>query len=172
MKQSGRNIKRRLYSLTLIGDRLARIRHFRGHGVHSPFAYNLVRKVFMHKSLSEAEQHPLYNKLKALGIPERRAIELQNTMYHLGYTTYSIDCTVADKELNIISLNLPTCQLQAIAQSAVEHKSTLVILSPYFDKERTTLCSQLITSHPSTSVDYRAYLMLFNNHLPKQHFRL
>ena len=32
-------------------NRLSRARYFRGHGVHSPFVYDLVRQVFMRDSL-------------------------------------------------------------------------------------------------------------------------
>ena len=172
MKHSGRNLKRRLYGLTLIGNRLSRIRHYRGHGVHSPFVYNLVRKVFMHKTLFSQEQKALYDSLTALEVPERRAIELQNCMIHCGYTSFSIDNINSCAEFNILTEQFPTDELIRAFEHAQTTGVTLAILAPYLCRERTEQCRNLIANHRSTSVDNGGYILFFNNHLPKQHYRL
>ena len=80
MKVSGRNIKRRLYKLSLLPNKLSRAKYFRGHGVHSPFVYGLVRKVFMCGKLFEDCNRNLYDRLLEAGIPVKRAVQLQNAM--------------------------------------------------------------------------------------------
>lgn len=172
MKHSGRNIKRRLYGLTLIGNRLSRIRHFRGHGVHSPFVYSLVRKVFMHKGLFSEDNRALYDALIALNIPKRRAIELQNGMLYCGYTTFSIDSTECSAQFNIMTEHYPTAELERALKRAAEQNTTLVVLFPYLCRERTNVCKSLIERHTSTSVDNGGYILFLNNNLPKQHYRL
>lgn len=172
MKHSGRNIKQRLYGLTLIGNRLLRIRHFRGHGVHSPFAYSLVRKVFMRKTLIDNSVAELYDRLSALDIPVRRAVELQNAMNFLGYTTYSIDKIEATAEFNILTPTLSVAQSVKAIENAAKCGTTVVVVTPYINKERDMMCRDAIAAHRSTSVDNRGYILFFNNHLPKQHYRL
>ena len=49
---------------------------------------------------------------------------------------------------------------------------TLCIMNPYNNRERWQTCCRIIDNHPSTTVDNRAYLLVFNNHLPKQRFCL
>ena len=56
-----------------LGSRLARVRYFRGHGVHSPFVYDLVREVFMRRELLPGG-HALYDALLAAGVSRRRAV--------------------------------------------------------------------------------------------------
>ena len=90
---------------------LARARFFRGHGVHSPFVYAIVRQVFMKTELAEGE-------------------------------------------------------------AARREGATLCIMEPYADVERRNCCRHLTAEHPSTSIDNRGYLLLFNGTLPKQHFKL
>ena len=46
-----------------------RARYFRGHGVHSPFVYDLVRHVFMRAELLPGDRS-LYEALLAVGIAE------------------------------------------------------------------------------------------------------
>jgi hypothetical protein len=45
-------------------------------------------------------------------------------------------------------------------------------MEPYADVERRNCCRRLAAEHPSTSIDNRGYLLLFNGTLPKQHFKL
>ena len=78
MKISGRNIKRRLYGLRKLPSNLKRARYFRGHGVHSPFVYAVVRQVFMRSRLFPEGATGLYYELLARGISQRRAVQLQN----------------------------------------------------------------------------------------------
>ena len=41
------------------------------------------------------------------------------------------------------------------------------------DAARERMCRMLVAEHPTTTVDMRTALLLFNNgHLPKQHFRI
>ena len=172
MKHSGRNLKRRLYGLTLIGNRLSRIRHFRGHGVHSPFVYSLVRKVFMHKGLLSDENRSLYDAIVALGTPTRLATELQNILTYCDYHTFSIDSADCVAEFNILTEYYPTAELKGALSRAAERGTTLVVMFPYLYRERTDVCQSLIDLHTSTSVDNGGYILFFNNYLPKQHYRL
>ncbi len=174
MKITGRNIKRRLYGLRTLPSNLKRARHFRGHGVHSPFVYAIVREVFMRSKLM-SDEHTLYEALLSAGVAKRRAIELQNLILHCNYTTFKIDCSVDEMEdcdMVIATTAIPTEQLTTMADKARESRITLCIIAPSLDQQRDRCCKLIVDAHPCTSVDNRGYLLLFNNHLPKQRFRL
>ena len=110
-----------------------------------------------------------------MGLSERRAIELQNLMEHCHYSTFGIDCDVeqmAGKDMVIATLECDEERLRKMATRAEELRTTLCILLPSFEKSRDIACKSLVEEHRCTSIDNRAYLLLFNNHLPKQIFRL
>ena len=81
MKRSGRTLKQRLYDLRHIGGYVRRARYLRGHGVHSPYVYSIVRQVFMSSKLN-TERCDLYAALLERDVPKRRCVELQNLMEH------------------------------------------------------------------------------------------
>ena len=170
MKITGRNIKRRLYGLRTLPSHIKRARYFRGHGVHSPFVYAIVRQVFM-RSTFISDERTLYNALIKQGVAKRRALQLQNLMEHLRYTTFCID-SEAPADMIIATADYPTSQLAALATTARSESRTLCIIAPSLDSERDHECKRLVAEHTCTSVDNRGYLLLFNNHLPKQKFRL
>lgn len=151
-------------------SRIARARYFRGHGVHSPFVYAIVRQVFMRHELI-GNDHELYDTLCNCGINERRAIQLQNLYTHCDYKNFGLN-HATDVELSIATSQTDTETLTALAAEAQAAGTTLCILNPYADKTRRDCCQQLIMAHPSTSIDNRGYLLLFNGPLPKQHFKL
>ena len=167
MKNSGRSLK---YRLQMLGDRLARIKYRKGHGVHSPFVYGLVRKVFMVNELFEGSGTALYDALIAVGASEKRAKQLHNTMVYCEAESFSIDCIEGD--FVVVTPNYPTTRLNELYEAAKSHKATLVIAHPYLNRERQNEVRRLRELHTSTTVDNRAYIIFFNNHLPKQHYRL
>ena len=174
MKITGRNIKRRLYGLRRLGRNIKRARHFRGHGVHSPFVYSVVRQVFM-PSTFIGDKRDLYEALTARYIAQRRARELQNLMEHCRYESFGIDSAIDQFELYdiiIATTSIEAEQLEAMAKAAVAAGKTLCIMSPMLDGPRDRACKLIVEQHRCTSVDNRGYLLLFNNHLPKQKFRL
>lgn len=170
MKRSGRSLKQRLQDLSHLPSYLSRARHFRGHGVHSPFVYDVVRRVFMSKRLYNAKSE-LYTILLKYGIAERRCMQLANLATHCKYDSWCVDCK-EERKLIIATLNTRHPELESYAAYAREHGATLCIMTPYNNHERWEVCHRIIDAHPSTTVDNRAYLLLFNNHLPKQRFRL
>lgn len=174
MGRAGENIKNRLYLGFNAFKHIKRIRYWRGHGVHSPYVYAIVREVFMCSKL-KSEQRDLYDSLIALGASKRRARELQNLMGHCHYSTFGIDCDIEQMEgydMVITSLQCDNDTLQAMAGKATELRTTLCILAPAHNSSRHSCCKALIQNHRCTSIDNRDYLLLFNNHLPKQEFEL
>ena len=167
MKVSGRNLARRL---VLLGNALSRVKHRRGHGVHSPFVYSLVRKVFMSNSLDERFGTALYDSLRGAGVAEKSARQLHNLLPHIEGQSYSINEVECD--LSILLADYPTEKLREAYEVAKRKGVTLAICQPYLNRERQNEVKALIDEHRSTTIDDRAYILFFNNRLPKQHYRL
>ena len=171
MKQTGRNIRRRLYAFTLLHNRLQRAKFYRGYGVHSPFVYMLVRRAFMAKSVRAQDDSSFYDALLRNGVAKRRAVQLQAAFDYCEAKRFSID--VSDGDFRLFTEAYPTESLAEACQAAQRDGATAVIMKPYADKERQSACQGIVEHHNSTSVDNRGFLMLFNTKkLPKQHFRL
>jgi len=171
MKVSGRNIRKRLYKLSLLKDEISRAKYYRGYGVHSPFVYGLIRKVFMYRKLYDADNAPLYESLISAGVVRKRAVQLQNAMLYCGCTTFGINGD-GRADFNIVTVEYPVERLKSAYETAREHGTILVVMSPYANRERRDECRAIVESHKSTSVDNRGYMIILNNKLPKQHFRL
>ncbi len=150
-------------------NRLARARYFRGHGVHSPFVYGIVREVFMRRDMLVGDR-ALYRALLRLGLRERRAVQLQNLAIHCGCESFGIDRE--DPQLMILTPGLPRTVSLALVRSASTSGATVVMLAPYQGVERQVLCAQIVAGHTSTTIDKWHFLVIFNNYLPKQHFQI
>ena len=170
MKRSGRTLKERLYGLKHLPGRIRRMRYFRGHGVHSPYVYSIVRQVFMQPKL-QREEHPLYDCLLDKGVPRRHCVQLDNLVAHCDYNSWVVD-NLERADMIVATLDTTYEHLAEYASYARSEGVTLCIIAPYNNAHRWAVCRELIDSHPSTTVDNRGYLLLFNNHLPKQRFRL
>ena len=97
-------------------------------------------------------------------------MQLHNAQIYCNAATYSIDSL--DGDFVILTHAYPTSQLTEAYRDVNARGSILVIVAPYANRERQEASRAIIEQHTSTSVDNRAYLLLTNNHLPKQHFRL
>ena len=167
MKISGRSLRHRLQ---LLGNKLSRAKYYHGYGVHSPFVYGLVRKAFMPKKLIEGSGTALYDSLLANGVAEKRARQLHNTLQYIEGQSYSINDV--DGDMSILLGDYPAEQLHRAYEEAKLNSLTLVVCQPYLNSKRQNEVRALIDKHRSTTVDNRAYILFFNNHLPKQHYRL
>ncbi len=150
-------------------NRLVRARYFRGHGVHSPFVYDLVRRVFMQSALLPGDR-TLYEALLSVGVARRRAVQLQNLAIHCGYGSFGLNRAIG--EFCIVMPALAETEAVALVRDAAENGRTVAVMTPYIDAKWRAMCRRLIAEHPSTTIDNRYYLLIFNNYLPKQHFRL
>lgn len=170
-------ITKRLYKVVAGSARAADVRHFRGHGVHSPFVYSLVRQVFMRRRI-EGPDTALYTDLIFKHVSNRRATQLQNLYTHCGYANYAFADDTGRIDLQGIAMCIVPreCDLAHILQLAAEARrtgTTLCILAPRDEHTRSRQCRRLVSAHTGTSVDNRGYLLLFNHkYLPKQHFIL
>ncbi len=151
-------------------NRLMRMRHFRGHGVHSPYVYALVREVFMPRRSAAAIDPAFEAALVEAGLSLRAARELQQICRRCGCKTWGVDREGDGMTCLTCAADGELCR-RVLAQARAEG-GTVVIVRPYADRERVRFCDAVIAAHASTSVDRGSYILLFNNHLPKQHFVL
>ena len=79
---------------------------------------------------------------------------------------------IAVAEFCILTRDLPRAETLALVAAAGEAGHTVALMSPCEGQDRQMLCRQIVAAHRSTTVDNRGYLLIFNNNLPKQHFRI
>lgn len=118
-----------------------------------------------------AGDHPLYDRLMALDVPRRRAVQIDNLAMHCGYKTWAVD-ELEHADIIIATLATRYDRLAEYARYARDTGATLCIMAPYNNADRWRVVRDIVDNHPSTTVDNRGYLLVFNNHLPKQRFRL
>lgn len=169
-------ITKRLYRVAAGSVRAANVRHYRGHGVHSPFVYSLVRQVFMRRRVEGADT-ALYTELLLRHVSRRRATQLQNLYSHCGYANYlfadKLPIMLDGVEMCIVPRECSVEELHLLTDEAQRTQTTLCILAPRDERARNRQCRRLVSEHHGTSVDNRGYLLLFNvEGLPKQHFSL
>lgn len=172
MKFNGRTLKRRLFGLTTLPSRVARARYFRGHGVHSPFVYRMVRQVFMKRDFL-TDERTLYEALTACRVPHRRALQLQNLAAHLGYGAFCLNAWSERADWLLLTPQVTTDAVREWVARAAACGQTVALLAPYEQHEWARLCRTLIDEHRCTSVDNRGFVLLFTHpDLPKQHYRI
>lgn len=148
-----------------------RRRHYRGHGVHSPFVYSLVRNVFM-KTVNMPQPDGIYEKLVAAGVKPRIAAEIQNL--HSYCDKQELVIAGADKrQRDIIQTENLFMEFGQAAISAEQTGKILVVLSPVKYPELKHQCSELVCAGKSLSIYRKGYMLFFfNDGLPRQHFNL
>jgi hypothetical protein len=124
----------------------------------------------MSKTLFENSGTALYDELLAVGVSQKRARELHNLLPYVEGQSYSINEVECD--LSILLADYPTERLRDAYEEAKAQKVTLVVMQPYLNRERQNAVKELVDEHQCTVVDNRGYILLFNNRLPKQHYRL
>ncbi|MFI3332375.1 MAG: hypothetical protein SNI51_03300 [Rikenellaceae bacterium] len=149
-------------------NHLSRLRHFRGHGVHSPYVYSIVRNVLMSRRL-HGDAAPLFEALNRYGCDRRSSIEISNLVSHCGYYNFDIDRLSESNDVAICTHQMDDHTLQELIRRASKQGATVVILA---SNKRVQLCETIVKYHRSTTIDRLNYLVILNNHLPKQHFKL
>lgn len=151
------HIRNRIFRFILTLGAMTHIRHWRGHGVHSPYTYSLIRNVFMKKKI-QGEDHTIYDQMRKEGLPEKGSIQLQNLHSYCGEHRFSI-----------VLRNDPADPLTVPAGE----KAILCVLYPRQNRARVRRCRQMIREHKGLSIDNRRYMLFFyDNRLTKMHYKL
>ena len=151
------HIRNRIFRFILTLGAMTHIRHWRGHGVHSPYTYSLIRNVFMKKRIL-GEDHDLHDRLRREGLPEKGAIQLQNLHSYCEGHQFSI----VTREEHPDPLTVRS-----------DEKAVLCVLFPRQNRARVRRCRQMVRDHKGLSIDNRRYLLFFyDNRLTKLHYKL
>lgn len=144
---------------------LRRLRHRKGFGVHSPFVYTLVREVFTKRICDSS----ILNQLKEIYLKERQKVEIANFIEHIKATNFGVDVESCKGFDLVVSTNKQSQESlnRLIAES--RNSGTTLIITTW---ERKLQLKEIVKAHTSTTIDKRGYLIMMNNHLPKQHFVL
>ncbi|MFI3318590.1 MAG: hypothetical protein SNH88_05320 [Rikenellaceae bacterium] len=161
------SIKRRVKRLR---HGIIRLRHFRGHGIHSPYLYKVFREVFMDKTPLRAE-NPMISILTSFDLPTSKMRELGNLAKHNGWSAIVANSD-AQADVAICTCYCPEAMLKMILSSSAERGTPVIFIEPHKSSKFENRVGAALARHNSCSVDRYNYLLLLNNHLPKQHFRL
>ena len=133
------------------------LRNYRGHNVHSPFAYSLIRKAIVPHSMDGTENR-LFEQARAHGLSHRASVQLQNLQLHCpGHRM----------------LLVPAGSLPQPGSAPKSDRMIHCILHPRLTRERLRQCREAIARHNGMSIDNRRYILLFHDsRLSKKHYRL
>ncbi len=157
-----------------------RIRHYRGRGVHSPFAYGIVRNVRMDaKPLPDVS--PLYSYLHETGMADKTASFIQRLFTYMECSECEIDGKildgiVADTEgpgMTILTPAMDECISTEMQIAAHSDKRIVVLTEPRKTLRRNKMCCAIVSGHRGLSIDCCGTIVVFNTSgLNDQHIKL
>lgn len=143
-----------------------RVRHFRGHGVHSPFAYRLVREVFMKRRHLHATG-PLYEALRECRVGKNTARMAQAVYDYAACNGFAID---SEAECPVQGMY---CCLGGDLPRRLSGCRVIALFRPRASRERYRQCLDAVARHAGLSLDCRCILFLFTDSgLSKEHIKL
>lgn len=157
---------------------LRSIRHFRGHGIHSPFIYNMVRGAFMSRRIEG--RGLLFRQLLEHGIDTHTARQLNN-MYEYcpldGYLLpgqWSARSTAPGYPLLVIAMaGKRYCYDTHFLSDALATGSSVAVLYHYQADRKLRHWVKEMRSGTYMSIDKKRFFVVFGNSgLPGQHFKL
>ncbi|MFR9504168.1 MAG: hypothetical protein SNH73_06955 [Rikenellaceae bacterium] len=111
-----------------------------------------------------------FDIFKEIKMPKHVVIELANLATHCRCKRVAIDSDDHNNaDMIICTSQYSDIDISKLYDKAQECGTAIAILEPY---KRMMLCNSLLEKSCSSSIDRFSYLILLNNHLPKQHFRL
>lgn len=147
-----------------------RIRHFRGHGVHSPFAYRMVREVYM-KVGKAYKNNDLYDRLIGAGVSKWTARFIDRLYDHLGCNTCELDGELLRendtareiKRLVLLSPQLGESETSQLIEASASDGDPVGLLLPLANIARHNVCASVATVHSGMCIDCREVVLLFND---------
>lgn len=170
-------MKFRILKIYIILRNMLRMNHWRGHGIHSPFMYDLVRNVIVKRRVSYNE-NSLPRNIINYNLLKRDTLFIKNLYAYLGYTECMIvgEGEPADRTFCIAPKGTPAEAIEQLIRD-IETKGCneccVAVLGVNKSAEKYRLCRAVVKSHTCVSVDiYRTYLFFYDNKLQKQYYRI
>lgn len=173
------NIKNRVLRTVLYTGSALRIKHFRGHGIHSPFVYSMIRQAFMKRRLTSSDAS-LYNDLRRVRCSRRVARQLQNVLNYCRYKDYSLitsadtsDSNTPESRLIVVMHTVDVDTMRVMIHKARQYKTGVAVVYPRHNRARFIACRKEVGSGKYLSIDNRRFILFFSEErLPVQHFKL
>ena len=170
------NIKQRLGKALRYSKTISHLKHYKGYGVHSPFAYGLKRDVLNRRDFMEGNR-ALYDELSAKGVGHKRALQLQNLYSYCGYKDVVVDgldgCEIGEDVFYVATKLSEEKHIEDFVQRIGGVRLTLCVIYPRHIKSRHKMCKTLVAQHGGMSVDNIGFMLYFyNDQKRKQHIKL
>ena len=174
----GRRIRQRFFRIYCRMRSRIHMRHWRGHGIHSPFMYGIVRQVFMKNRISGRDTQ-LYVQLRRNGINRNQSTILQNLYTHCRMESFTlvpeVGAVLPAGERNLCIL-LPDVSLETIASTVrrvADGHGCLAVLSLHQSARTRRFVCRIWEHYPCVSVDRRVMaLFFFSLKFQPQHYRI
>lgn len=170
-------MKFRLLKIYIYARNFFRINHWRGHGIHSPFMYRLVREVLVKKRVSY-NPHTLPENIINYNLLKRDTLLIRNLYSFLQYPDSVIvgEGEPGNRTFCVAPMDAsPEAIRQTIEmiRSRRYNECCVAVLGVNKSLEKYQLCRRLIQTEGCVCVDlYRTYLFLFDHRLQKQYYRI
>lgn len=157
---------------------LLRVRHWRGHDVHSPFTYNLVRGALMsHRRNRGMEMDPVLRRdLLALGLSESRVCRIGRVYSYLGFGSYAVGAdSYHGEDMLILSEEISGEALDALADriSGLDKRVCVVMTGIYATTSRHSVWHHILDDYDAVCIDlYHLAFVIFDRYISKQSYKM
>lgn len=163
-------IKERLFRTAAKAAAGCRVRHFRGHGVHSPFAYRMVRTIYM-KRRSLPACGTIYDAMRHAKCDRNGARLVQAIFNDTGCDS----CILNGHLITTNGCDSKCLAIQTGLQYITNDSNVYItcFAMPRRNKPYYQACMEAVKNHDGMSMDLRSVILLFHDdRLNKEHIKL
>lgn len=164
-----------LAALILHNNLWSRIRHRKGEGIHSPFAFGIVSEAFAGRNIADGGRE-LYDALRAKGVSRKYAVRMQNLYTYVGFDKFAADVCEPLSCGQVLYIMTPAVDEQSVRgllEKIGPCGSAVCLTRSRKNNERYRFCMSVVEGHFGMSMDITGCILLYFRHgLSKQHIKL